>query len=302
MQLSLREAAQSWRATPQQTYQHLVAKLNREVAEGRYRFPPVFAIDVLGLCRNVQANAERIHKQVASDPELLARVQWLAGSSLYGDCGPFRTVVEMAQRLGPSLTREIVGHSVVTLYACGGPHYPTWRGQICSQSAGVGFACAALAREMDRGTDWAFAAGVLHDVGKAVMIQIMSAMPEGLAAPGEMARRLLETEHTRVARAVAMRQHLCGPLVCALSRHHDYDPRSDDDEPAAMVGLARRIWKATTGQAFGEDSNWPEVSGLGLTDYQVSRVIDQVTSLKPRLLALGGYLEEANPEATALAS
>jgi HD-like signal output (HDOD) protein len=132
-----------------------------------------------------------------------------------------------------------------------------------------------------------------------VLIQILSRLPAGLAAPGEMARRILDSEHARVGRAVAMRQQWPSALCGAIARHHDYDPSSDDDESALLVGLARKIWKAASSRQSDEE-HWPETSALGLSDYHVTRVIDQMVSLKPRLLALGGYLEEET--AAALAS
>jgi len=294
----MQQASQLWCSAPQQSYQDLVAALNREVANGAYVIPPAPVLDILGLCRNVEANVDRIEAQGKREPDFVARVLWLAQGPLYGDGGPYRTVRGVVERLGPSLAREILGHAAMSLYACQAQHFPTWRGQICAQAAGAGFACAALARDADRGGDWAFAAGVLHDIGKAVLIQIMSRLPAGLAAPGEMARRLLEGEHARVGRAVAIRHQLPGPLITAIARHHDYDAGADDDESAALVSLARRIWRAASSLG-NEAETWPETAALGLRDYHVTRVAEQVVSIKPRLLALGGYLEEETADALA---
>jgi HD-like signal output (HDOD) protein len=298
-QATVQEAVRSWRSTPQQTYQNLIAELNREVAAGAYRVPPKHAIDALLLCRDVAVHAERIDALVADDDALRGRTVWLAGTALYGEAGAFRSVRAIVEQLGPPLAREILGHAVMSLYACDAAHFPTWRGQICAQSAGVGYACAALARAADRGGEWAFCAGVLHDIGKAVLIQIMSRLPAGLSAPGEMARHLLEAEHARVGRTVAAQQRWPGALCCAIGDHHDYDPRSHDDEPAALVGLARRVWKTSSGRGSPEEERWPEVTELRLSDYDVRRTIEQVVSLKPRWLTLGGYLEEETVEALA---
>lgn len=293
---SLHQAVTGWTATPKATYDRLIVDLHRAVSAGAYVFPPAHAVELLS-CDPV-TEADRIVMLSARDPDLAGRIMWLAGTPIYGDSGTFSSVRSVIQRLGSAFTREIIGHAVVSLYTCPPPHFRHWRGQICAQAAGVGFACDALVRK-DRDAGWAFAAGVLHDSSKGVLIQLLARFPDGLAAPGEMARNIIEREHTRVGIDVALRHRLSRPLACAVTRHHDYDPYSEDDAPATLVGLGRRIWRAS-GRGLDGLSSWPEVPGLGLRHEDVERTIEQVLSIRPRLLELANYLDE--DMITALAS
>jgi HD-like signal output (HDOD) protein len=279
----------AWRSGPQAAYRRLLLDLRRAIGTGAYRFPPAHSLQLLSC--DPEGEADRVVMLAARDPALSGRIAWLASSSIYGDSGPFVSVRSVILRLGPALTREILGHAVMSLYACPPPHFRHWRGQICAQSAGVGFACHALRRALGRDADWAFAAGVLHDCGKAVLIQLLARFPDGLAAPGEMARDLLEQEHSRVGKDIALRHQLAQPLASALTRHHDYDRDRTDDAPAALVALGRRIWRASD-RGAGDASCWPEAAVLGLRIHEIERTVEQVASLKPRLLELGSHLEE----------
>jgi len=296
------QASLFWQAAPEQAYQYLLTEVNRALASGSYK-PPVLAeaaVEALKLSKNPHASIERIERLVATDPPLAAKILSLANSPFYRGTEVFTSLRAALIRVGMVNMRDVLAQAVLSSHVFNVAEFRQWMTCLATEAAGVAYACAELAKEVGSGENYAFMAGLIHDLGKAILLQIMSRMPEGLTAPGDATLRLLEAEHARAGRETAKRMRLPPQIICAIAKHHAQELDPDDDEPALMVALGRRVWHAAGHSRHSSDDRWPEVAPLNLVEYQVQRVLDHVAAAKPRLAALGALLEGESPEAGAV--
>jgi HD-like signal output (HDOD) protein len=294
---ALERAQLFWQSAPDQAYRHLCAEVGRAVAGGTYKTPvlPEAAIEALKLARNALASIERIERLIATDPPLAARLLSLANSPVYRGFEPFHSLRAALVRLGLDQTREVLAQAVLTSHVFDVPQFHGRMAAIAAESSGVALVCAALAVQSGSGEDYAFLAGLLHDLGKAILLQIAARVPEGLAAPADAIERLCEDEHGRIGREAAKRMRLAEPLIHAIARHHEWSADVPSDLPAVLVSLGRRAWNAAGADPAEPIDTWPELPVLDLVPVQLHGIITKLTAIKPRILALGALPDNLPP-------
>jgi hypothetical protein len=146
--------------------------------------------------------------------------------------------------------------------------------------------------ERDGDTDGqAFLAGLVHDLGKAILLQILARIPAALAAPNEALADFIEAEHAEAGREAGKRMRLANSVITAIALHHQWRADSPSDLPAVLVSLGRRVWHASAEPTPPTGDPWPEVAQLKLSDDKLGPLIDHVRRLRPRLLEMGSMLE-----------
>ena len=273
-----------WSSAPDQAQRKLAEDVGRAITAGTYKTPvlPEAAIEALKLARNALASLERIERLIASDPPLAAKLLSLANSPVYRAAEPFCSLRAALVRMGLEQTRETLGQAVLASHVFDVPPFHTWLADLAIESTAVAIACTELAAESGAGEDYAFLAGLLHDVGKAIVLQVIAKSPLGLAAPEAIVKEIVEGEHTRAGELAARKMRLAEPLVCAISRHHEWRATVPGDAPAVLVSLARRVWAATAEEPTGA-LQWPELEALDLVEQQARQVIARLGLARTRL-------------------
>ncbi len=194
-------------------------------AAGLKPFPEV-AQRALGLLADVEAPAAKIARVVAEDTALAAGLLRVANSALYRPTTPIASVQDAVVRLGLGTVREIVA-AVATMGlfadASGLAH------AIRNHSAAV----AALARVFGtewgaKGVDGIFLAGLIHDVGKLLTMQVKeldyaTLAPETRSKPDEChvhERALLGYDHAVLGAQVLTHWKLQTELSQVVAWHH----------------------------------------------------------------------------------
>lgn len=151
---------------------------------------PVVAARVMTLLADPDVPVVKVRKAIEQDPALTARLLRVANSALYAPAIPCRSVEDALMRLGSRAVSEIV----VTL-ATLGMFSDVKRGHgllFRNHCVGVG----ALARVL--GTEWrfqnvdnVFLAGLMHDIGKLLAMQVGEIRyealdPSALASPDQI--------------------------------------------------------------------------------------------------------------------
>lgn len=211
------------------------------------------------------ASSEEIGALIALDPALTARTLKLANSDFYGFPRKVGTVDLAVVVLGHNTIRDLVLGSAVfqTLD-------PTWQSLtgLWSHSLACGVAARALAdRCRYRLESEAFAAGMLHDIGKVVLRQTY---PEAYDAATALAREqaismleaergILGSDHAEVGGWLAERWGLPGDLVEAIACHHRPEEARLNTELVSLVHIAD--WLAgRTGNAWPPEAKPGSVS------------------------------------------
>ena len=245
---------------------------------------PLYTPMAARLVRSVEredVTATELSQQIGSDAVLASHLLRLANSSFYGMSGRIGTVADALAVLGLNMVRRIVTSAVLQrplmAYLHDTPQVRDfWRHQLL---------CAALARHLqarrrDDGEEIAYMAGLLHDVGRLVMLVRLRVEYEALLQPPAEAQALTELErerfgfdHAEVGAALLRRWSVPERIVRAVQQHAD--PAAPDDSVPASVWHANRLAHRLAAEpSEGPDQPW--MLEAGLTAAVRQRMLEEV--------------------------
>ena len=196
---------------------------------------------VLDSAEDPNASLSAMASVVAMDPALSTRVIRLANSASYSARGAVTSVERAVMLLGASSVRALVAAASFPLFEDDVDFGPDG---FWSHALSVGASAAAAAPVLGVSPDEAFTAGLLHDVGTAVL---HFSDPERLARLGRSAQagtRLLRertefgVDHAELGSRAVARWGFPKPLVEAIRDHHSEPRLVGRLAQAVMVGEA----------------------------------------------------------------
>ena len=192
---------------------------------------PAVVMELLTCIDQDDADISVLAKKVSHDSALTAKTLRLANSSLYGLQVKVTTIQQAITFLGFQTTRNLITAAAVTgCFAegrCQGfDDKAFWRHSIASAAC-----CKVIARRVRFNQDYAFTAGLLHDIGRLVL---MSTYPAEYTAAMAY-RRLHDSEvldaeqavmgvdHVQAGMALAEHWNFSETMRLAIAHHHDPD-------------------------------------------------------------------------------
>lgn len=215
-----------------------------DISKGIRNLPslPVVVIDVLRSFEQVDANVGALAEKVAKDQALAAKTLRIANSSFYGLSRKVTTIQQAITILGFDSVRALIAAAAVTDVFSGDMHGALDFKSFWRHAMGTGLCAKMLARKIKLNQDHAFVCGLLHDIGRLVLVSrfpdqydaAMKYRDENDCYVIEAERAVLGTDHPAVGRALA--DYWKFPLVMqkAIANHHN--PQRDDlrDIPAIV--------------------------------------------------------------------
>ncbi len=244
------------------------ARLEREI--DRLPVLPAVASRLMVLDREADGYFEEILGLIEADPAVAARVLAAANAASSSPRDPVASVRAALVRLGGhGATRTIMEAAVSTVFA---PR-SDWEKSLWRHAAQVGGALRALAELDSTGSidgDVAYAAGLLHDVGRLVIFRVapdtLHRLDEGTIdspqALVEAERRLCGITHPELGARACRIWGLPNILVQVVGRHHH--PVSNHADP---VGLLVAMCRFADLAMFPSSS--PGTSGMAAADDEV---------------------------------
>jgi HD-like signal output (HDOD) protein len=206
-----------------------------DAAERLGMFPEI-AARVRDVARDPEASAQDLEEGIALDPALVARILRLANSPYYGGRRVVSTLRHALVVLG---FRDAAQLALALAMAA-----RDFERDLSRQVMRHGLQCAVIARELARHTRAldpaeAFVAGMLHDLGLLVMLEVYGDPYEAVVTdPTLRGEALLAaeragfgTDHAQVGEACLDRWRFAKSTALAVRHHH---------VPIEMAGLAGR--------------------------------------------------------------
>ncbi len=267
-----------------------------DVAEQLSRLPaqPMAALLVLRVAEDPDASPAELGRIVAMDPALSVRVMRLANSPHNGSASVVHSAARAVFQLGFTTVKAIAAAAASTLLAdevsLGPRHY--WAHSIAVAS-GASVASGVLGIAENE----AFSAGLLHDIGAAVLHRFAPERYDALVAgvvPGQLGR--MERESFGMTHAEAGAQalalwHFPDQLVEAIRSHHDAVSSASLLTQAVILGeaLAERAEPLHLGEGSPRLGETLEALGLAssLERTLVERTRAELAKIEAFLEAVG---------------
>jgi len=186
------------------------------------------------------ADIHAMTRLVSLDQALAARTLRFANSSLYGLQARVTTIQQAVTRLGVDAVRHLVAaHTVKDYFSHDCPGFSLitqWRHAVATA------VCArVLARHLHVNQEYAFTAGLLHDVGRLVLITHFRQEYEAVIAYRRehdcewlhAEREVMGIDHTTAGEALAAHWQFADTIRCAIAGHHEPDLQKD----RALAGI-----------------------------------------------------------------
>ena len=204
---------------------------------------PEVTAQIIRTVEDPRSSAQQLHKIVSHDPALVSRILKVANSAFYGLPGQIASVERAIVLLGLNGVKNIaVAASLGQLF----------RGAaLCDGFAARDLwthciAVAVAARDLARGMKWncadeAFLAGLLHDIGVLVSLQlypdklraVCEAAKLGQTPFCELERQMIGIDHQQLGAALA--EHWKVPRPCQMVTGHHHQPTTLAEQGRQLV-------------------------------------------------------------------
>lgn len=227
---------------------------------------PEIIIDLLQNVSREDLDIGVLARKIAHDQTLTAKVLRYANSSYYGAKGKISTIQQAITLLGMGTVRQLITAAALAVTfpdsLCKGFDFKMfWR-----HSMATAVCARIMARHLRLNQDFAFTAGLLHDIGRLVLVtrfpkeyaEAMAWRAQHDAYTLEAERNVLGVDHIEAGHALAVHWHFPDIIDHAIVGHHEPNP-TERGSIASLIHVANAIVHALdlTGE---EDDAVPPVS------------------------------------------
>ncbi|MDJ0781032.1 MAG: HDOD domain-containing protein [Desulfosarcinaceae bacterium] len=221
-----------------------------EIAAAMERLQPIpqVALKVLRIIDEGEYDIARIGHEVRKDQVISARTLQLANSALFTKKKRVESLDHALVFLGQDLlVKLVISAAVQSYFEQSEMGYSLCKGGIYHHAIGVALVAEQIAVLTEKvAPTRAYTAGLLHDIGKVVLDQYVTAvyplfyrnLMENNHDIIAVERKLLGTDHIQVGHILAQRWDFPDTLIHCIRHHHHPDPKTPRSELAAIVYLA----------------------------------------------------------------
>lgn len=212
---------------------------------------PVQAAQAFQIASDPKAKQDDFVKVIEADEALSARIIRVA-NSVYFFRGTKATDIENAvNNIGLEELRCLISATMLKSLLHGQSEV---REAVWANAVATGIACREIASlGQDISTGSAFLCGLLHDVGKLIMIQrggrlyekVLTLLAAEEISPIEAEERVFELNHVEVGKWIAEHWNFPEPVIVAISFHHQPWHERNTKQPAKL-GVAQLVKCADT--------------------------------------------------------
>ncbi len=209
---------------------------------------PTVITQMIGLIDNPKTSAKDVASLISTDQALTAKILKLANSSFYGFPREIATVNHAVVVLGFETVKSLgLSVSVLERFAGGNSGTDFDRQKFWEHSIACGVAARMLAGKLRyRVQGEAFAAGILHDIGKLILsqyftdefAQILALVRDEDLYIGKAEEQVLGLTHSEIGHWLAEKWNLPDKLVSAIAYHHTPGRLERGAELPSLIHLA----------------------------------------------------------------
>lgn len=258
---------------------------------------PIIATQIMEKLGNPGSTPREIHDLITKDQGLSVRVLKVANSPYYGASRSISTIKDAVLFLGYGSIRSLIMTAVLKgmFSALSLSEQLLWDHAVC-----CGFAARRIGAEVGYdGLDEAYLAGLMHDIGKAVLFlrvpavmrEVMSEVEGGNSEFVDLERQALGFTHAEVGQIMADSWFFSLDIEDAIAHHHSPDRAHSARDLSHIVNMADKVChKLEIGPTRRPGLDLFELDStrvMGLDPAAVPRILESVENmLKEESIAL----------------
>jgi HD-like signal output (HDOD) protein len=218
-----------------------------EKVRARFRDPnycppmlPQVALEVQQSANSASATFASIGAILEKDPMLTARVLRLSRSAAFGGAAPVRSLREAIGRLGLRSVVELVWRAALDIGVFRSTAHRRTLDNLRRHSTVTAYLARAAALFTPVPVEYAFLGGLVHDIGLAAALIVLSEQ-QSPAVLLERDIRALAAVHEELSGLVARLWNLPDDLQLALASHHNLGGGTDVHPLAAVILVAEHL-------------------------------------------------------------
>jgi len=251
---------------------------------------PTVIAEITHLLQNPSTNAEVLGRAIRTDQVLASTVLKLVNSAFYGFPGRIGSISHAVVLLGFSTVKNIVLTATIMDIFKMNINGKFNMQDMWKHSLACGAAAQCLARVLGmESKEECFIAGLVHDIGKAIMFQLMpddfirviecSDKTKTLFYDSEC--KLLGINHQDIGGILIELWHLPTPILNAVSYHHNPPVQISEDYKIAAIVHCADILARALGYGNGGDNKIPRISdnvwkNMGLGGIDLAHLFDSI--------------------------
>jgi HD-like signal output (HDOD) protein len=204
---------------------------------------PAMASHVVDLALDPDVSATRITNVVSKDPVLATRVIQLANSAFSAPAKEITSIGEAVVRMGTGPVRNVVTAACLSSLSADPKIYGKHGRDHIDHSIGTAYLAWLLADRADEPPDEAFLYGLLHDIGKLVILKLARDCKHfGVLAPSEEeTAAILQEMHSSIGGYVLQQWNMPHRLYDPIVWHHDPSGARERQPAATVAYVANRF-------------------------------------------------------------
>lgn len=274
----------------------LATRLEKEIREGRVELPvlPQVAIEVQ-LLMDQEADLPKLVQAIEREPTVAAALIKYANAAMYAGLRDVTDLQQALLRLGLSSVREaVLSLSARVAFKADDLRQERLYETIWLHSLTTAVAARRLATFVDVAPETAFLAGLLHDIGRIVVLRGIASLrrrdPAGFRVPEHTIGEFTDALHCKIGQVFCDAWNIPGELRDAITRHHDEALTEPKDTLAALVQIAD-LMAAKVGASLKPDPgikllDRPSFALLGLDDVRVAALLVDLDDERQQLSAI----------------
>lgn len=196
----------------------------------------------------------KIEATLLRDPALAAQVLRMANSAMYAGLNAVTTLRQALTRVGvQQISRLVLAAAQVSLYQSRHPLFKKHIAELWKAAFASAIGCAWVAHKSSHGelAEQAFVAGLLHDVGKLVILRSIEKLiaEKGIEGPlpDSMAMEMIDALHCEFGHDLMQRWNLPEVYACIGRDHH----LSETDNGNVLMVIVRLVDQITRKMGIG---------------------------------------------------
>jgi len=228
---------------------------------------PEAATRIIALCEDEKTDAKAIEAVLERDPSLASHVLRIANSSAYAPKDPIVSLQQAVSRLGLGAMRNIVLGVSIQGRVFKVPGQQARVRTIWTHCAVTAAFAREVARKLRKNVEGAFVCGLLHDVGRPVVLQ---ATVDALAhrskepLPSALLETAMDEFHEEVAARMVLAWRLADWTVAVVAHHHEPTKAAPFEEEARITRLADLL------------ADWALAENNGPEDFPADPVVEEL--------------------------